>query len=297
MQQQRMNVREQIILTDTVLVGKHVGRLSNRPQGWFSTFSDLGNAGECSFMNVRNRSIGVMYNNQDARDQLPFGMRIMSIGVKFWAPSVSTFTACLNKGSTDTDREPYSDETTANPTYAQLTNREELLSGMWEADIPNHCSMIMRTNQDIRLRAPVAMLTPGYGAVGGGWGWGSPGDLSVRALGGTPGPSISNEALPPAFGGYATNLETVQHGVADIRQRFDFPIPIDVPKRANLSITIKLSQYAKELLKAISGPYWFPVADEITVDGLQKTIKSVCFGMQVTLKGERLVQQRGDYSV
>lgn len=304
----RKNVREQIILTDTVLIGKYVGKMTDRPQGWFTTFADAGAAGSFSFMNVRNRSIGIAYNNQDARDQLPFGMRIMSIGVKFWAPgTASHFTACTNKGSTATggDRTPYDETQSADPSFSLLTNREELHNGVWEADLPNNCSLELRTNQDIRLRGPVAMFNPGFGAVGGGWGWGSPQDLIARAaqFEGVNFPMIAREygatadPMGPTFGAYAGNVQEVQHGEVDLRRRFPFPIPIDVPKRANLSVVIKLSQYAREMLKAIPGPYWYPVANAYWSGGLTKSVKSVVFGIDVTIKGERLVQQRGDYSV
>lgn len=292
------NVKEQIILTDTILVSKFVGQMTDRPSGWFGSFADAGAAGEFSFMNVRNRSIGVAYNNQDARDQLPFGMRITSIGVKCFGPAAaSQFTACLNKGSTDTDRVPYADDVYVDPVPAELTNREELHTAVWEADLPNHLSLILRTNQDIRLRGPVAIFTPGFGAVGGGWGWGSPGDLEIMGDGGTPAPAISREASGPSYGMFATNLETIQHGEADLRRRFPFPIPIDVPKRANLSITLKLSQYGKEMLKAMTGPYWYPMANAFSSGGLTKSVKAAMFGVDVTIKGERLVQQRGDYHV
>jgi hypothetical protein len=291
------NVKEQIILTDTILVSKFVGQMTDRPQGWFGSFADAGAAGEFSFLNVRNRSIGVAYNNQDARDQLPFGMRITSIGVKFFGPAAaSQFTACLNKGSTTLDRVPVGDDVYVDPLPGDLTNREELHTAVWEADLPNHVSLILRTNQDIRLRGPAAIFTPGFGAVGGGWGWGSPGDLNF-AQSGTVAPAISHEPGGPSYGMFSTNLETIQHGEADLRRRFPFPIPIDVPKRANLSITLKLSQYGKEMLKAMTGPYWYPMANMFTAQGLTKTVKAAMFGVDVTIKGERLVQQRGDYHV
>lgn len=293
----RQNVREQIILTDTVLIGKYVGQMTDRPQGWFGSFADAGAAGSFSFMNVRNRSIGITYNNQDARDQLPFGMRITSLGVKFWAPScASQFTACDNRASTDTSRTPVSDETYTDPAYGQLTNREELHSALWESDVPNHCSLILRTNQDIRLRGPVAMFTPGFGPVGGGWGWGSPADLYMAAKPGTPCPAIDLRGAN--YGGFATNLQTISHGETDMRKRFPFPIPIAVPKRANLNVEIKLSQYGKEMLKGINGPYWIPFPKVMNAnDLLDKSVKAVLFGIDVTIKGERLIQQRGDYSV
>jgi len=293
----RQNVREQIQLTDVVLIGKYVGRMPDRPQGWFTTFSDLGSAGNMSFFNVRNRSIGLSYNNQDARDQLPYGIRVMSIGVRFFAATVSTFTACSNKGEQAAARIRYPETTYTDPAWALLTNREELHAGMWEADLPNHASASLKTNQDIRLRAAVAMLPSGTGPVGGGWGWGSPGDLVYAAQGGTPVPAISGETAPPYMGAFAGNLEDIEHGKTDRRFRFPFPVPLDIPKRANLSIEIGLSQYAREMLQAIPGPFWWPVPNAWTSSGLSTAVKSAVYGVECSIIGERLVQQRGDYSV
>lgn len=293
----RRNVREQIMLTDTVLIGKWVGQMPDRPTGWFPTFAELGAAGTMNFFNVRNRSIGVMYNNQDARDQLPYGMRINSIGVRFYASTAGTFTSCDNVGSTDTARTPKAETDYTDPLFATLVNREELHAAVWEADMVNHASALLRTNQDIRLKCPVSMLASGTGPIGGGWGWGSPNDLIYYANGGTPVPAIAGESGPPHLGAFCGNLEDIQVGEVDIRQRFPFPVPIEVPKRANLSLEIKLSQYARELLQAIPGPYWWPVPNAFTVNGLTKTVKSAVYGIECTLLGERLVQQRGDYAV
>lgn len=300
---ERRNVREQITLTDTVLVSKYVRQLADRPQGWFATFGEFGSAGSFSFFDTRNRSIGIFYNNQDARDQLPFAMRIMSIGIKFFGPGcASQFTACLNMGTTNAQREPFDEESVTDPTFVQLANREELHSGVWEADLPNHCAATLRTNQDIRLRAPCTMLVPGYGPVGGGWGWGSNAEYFTAAKGGTPTPNFSGETGPPNAGAFQANLQTMQQGEVDLRQRFPVPITMDVPRRANLSLTVSLSQYAKEMFQAIPGPFWHPLPNVLTAQQssgsfLTHSVKAATFGVQATIHGERLVQQRGDYHV
>jgi hypothetical protein len=286
-----MNVKQPIILTDTVLCSKWVGQMTDRPPGWFTSFAGLGAARELPFMNVRNSTVGIMWNNQDARDQLPFGMRIQSIGVKFFGPvCASQLTGCVRSDQgVDLDFEPVEDDEFTDPSYINLLNREELHSAMWEADLPNHCSLTLTTNQDIRLRAPVAMLTPGYGPIGGGWGWGSPGTWQPYAGGEAPEISCADGC---------TNLETIQHGDADIRQRFEFPVRLDVPKRANLAVKIKLSQYASDLLQAIHGPYWHRWPAEQNEDfGIVKKVSAALFAIQVTIRGESLIQQRGDYHV
>jgi len=294
----RQNVREQVTLTDTVLVGKWVGQMSDRPQGWYATFAEMGAAGDLNFFNIRNRSVGIAYNNQDARDQLPYGIRVQSLGLRFWAATASTFTSCLNIGEAEIPREAWAEDEYTEPPFATLTNREELHAGVWEADIPNHCAAELRTNQDVRLKIPVAMLPPGTGPVGGGWGWGSPGDLIYYAQGGSPVPAISGESAPPYLGAFAGNLQHVEHGKVDIRFRFPFPIPLDIPKRANLNLTLKLSQYAREMLQRMWGPYWWPQPGDYSHDGpVTKVVKSALYGIECTMRGERLVQQRGDYSV
>ena len=176
---------------------------------------------------------------------------------------------------------------------ADMTNREELHSAWWEGDLANHASLVFKTNQDERLKGPVTMFPPGYGPVGGGWGWGSPAGLALDRGG-----ERTSWSIPCAT--TVTNLQTVQNGHPDIRQRWEFPIDLEVPKRANMSVVIKLSLYAKELLKAIPGPHWWEWLDTVTVPiegdpSVTKVVKAACFGVQCTINGERLIQQRGDY--
>jgi hypothetical protein len=289
--QQRMNVKEQIILTDTVLVSKWVGQMTDRPQGWFSTFADCGAAAEISFFNVRNNSVGIAWNNQDARDQLPYPMRIMSIGVKFLSPAcVSMFTACTQQA--DNSWLAKAEDSYTDPAGTDLLNREELHAALWEADIPNHMTLQLKTNQDIRLQGPVALFAPGYGAVGGGWGWGSPG------LWNDAGAVAGEGAYTILCGTHVTGHQTVQHGEVDVRSRFPFPINLDMPKRANLSVVLRMSQYARDMLQAIPGPFWHSLPYQWTSGNQEvtKTAHAALFGIQVTIQGERLVQQRGDYA-
>lgn len=300
-----MNVREPITLIDTVLCSRYVAQMSDRPQGWFSSFSDMGTAGEFSFFNVRNKSIGIMWNNQDARDQMPYGLVIDSVGVSFIAPGcASQFTAC-DRISTDANGhgiwDPSAEEPDP-PTEEDLVNREELHSALWGSDLPNHASVTLSTNQDERLVGFPAMFPPGYGPVGGGWGWGSPNDWIAEAVDGDihfPGRSAGHIIH---CGSFAGNLQTIQEGQPDIRQRCEFPVSIEVPKRATLRMNIKLSIYAREMLQAMIGPHWFTWVDEITgvypdVMAVSKAVKATAFGIQCTIKGTRLVQQRGDYHV
>lgn len=297
------NVRNKIILADTILITKWLRQIADAPRGWFATFADAGRAGSFSFFNVRNRAIGLPYNNQDARDQLPYGMRLKSIGVSFFGPGcASQFTACefienvvAEPPAPSGPRYDSGADEPINPTAADLCNREELHSAWWQADIPNHASMILRTNQDERLKGPVVMFPPGYGPVGGGWGWGSPQSLAFDRE------APASDFSPPCSD-TITNRENVQSGVSDMRQRWEFPVSIDIPRRANLEVVIDLSDYAREALQVQEGPHWWPWINTLTA-GVEddpvatKSVKAAVFGIQVTLAGERLIQQRGEYHV
>jgi hypothetical protein len=290
-----MNVREPVTLIDTVLCSKYVAQMSDRPQGWFDSFAAMGTAGEFSFFNVRNKSIGIMWNNQDSRDQMPYGLIIDSIGVSFVAPGcASQFTACDRISADPAQWDPSADEPDP-PAEEDLVNREELHSAVWSSDLPNHASVTLTTNQDERLVGFPAMFPPGYGPVGGGWGWGSPNDFNVDPVDS----DIEHNIL---CGSFAGNLQTIQEGTPDIRQRCDFPVSMEVPKRATLRINVRLSVYGREMLKAMIGPHWFTWVDDITgvypdVMAVSKAVKATAFGIQCTIKGTRLVQQRGDYHV
>jgi hypothetical protein len=292
-------VRNQIYLTDTILVSKWVGTLTgDRPPGWFTTFADVGRTGTLHFMNVRNRSVpgGVCFNNQDARDQLPYGMRIQTIGVKFLTPAcASQFTACQMVASPTNHWSPQDDGVYTDPSAANtqdgLLNREELHSAIWDADLPNHCSLTLRTNQDQRLKGPCALFPPGYGAVGGGWGWGSPGGWENTG-------EIAGNTIE--CGDNVTNHQAIEHGEVDLRQRWMFPVNLEVPKRSSFEIVIELNQYARDMLQAIPGPFWhsFPygqLAGEGPIVG--KLARAALFGVQLTVHGERLIQPRAEYEV
>jgi len=143
-----MNVGEAFQIYDTVLIGGYAN--TQKPNtGYFLSYALLGANSEVSFFNVRNRSHGIPYNNQDARDQLPYVMHIYSIGVAWFSPSTSCYQ-------------------TADPP----TTEETIPNVFFKTEVPKHTSVILRTNQDERLITTSVMTPPGYGPVGGGIGTG-----------------------------------------------------------------------------------------------------------------------------
>lgn len=257
-----MNVLEPQTLYDTVLVGNYVSQLTYR-DGWYTTFAGLGAANEVPFFNVRNRNHGLPYNNQDTRDQTAYGMQVYSLGVRFFAPQVAsqgTITT-LNGGTLD--------------------NIEEIQSAVWEADLPQHAALEFKVNQDIRLKHLCLMAPSGMGPFGGGMGHGDPTQYGT------------NDAPQPVT---AFMKGMTSQGMPELTARWPFPVPIDVPMRASLSVVIKFSEWARQLLQTMKGPHYIIHAVSTTAAAPVKVTYAM-FGIQVSLQVKRYVQQRGQYHV
>jgi hypothetical protein len=250
-----MNVLEPMTLYDTVLIGDYVDSMKFN-DGWFATFAALGAANEIPFFNVRNRNHHLAYNNQDSRDQTAYGMQIYSMGVTFFGPAVAT---------------QFQD------VEGTMSYAEEIHSATWEADIPQHASATLRINQDDRLKINCAMAPPGYGPSGGGMGHGDP---TVPTFG---------ETTTAAIMKGMTSM-----GVPEVNNQWPFPVPLDVPRRASISVVIKLSEYARQMLQIMDGPLSFAICNNS--DGEYGQLVSCMYGIQVSMKVKRYVQQRAQYS-
>ena len=259
MENELLNVLEPQMLYDTILVSPFCTDAHIQfHDGWFASFAAVGAANELPFLNVRNRNHGLPYNNQDARDQAAYGMEIYSLGVAFFAPQVAT--QFINVEGT--------------PTAV-----EEIHSAVWQADLPRHASITLRINQDERLKQQCCLAPCGYGPYGGGEGHGNP---AVDAI------VTGGQANASVMKGAATM------GVPDLMNRWRFPAPLDVPRRATLSAVIKFSEYAREMLRSLTGPHTYGFAGSGR-DPL--VVVDCCFGIQVSLMVKRYVQQRGQYHV
>lgn len=256
LQRSPMNVGERWTMFDTVMISPFVANLGNNaPAGWFESFVDLGLADSIPFFNIRNQSIGRPYNNQATRDQLPYAIRLKSIGIAFIAPSIAS-------------------QIGAEGPSAEAGNRVDHLSAFFEADLPTHASFTFKVNQDERLITTAFMCPPGYGPTGGGF---------VHE-GNTAGADVS-----------VGSVQAVSQGEPDLGVRWIFPIDIDMPRRASVSAEIRLTEYARQFLQALWGPGYLNFHDNTT--GNPSALYPCAFMIQITLHGERLVQQRGEAHV
>ena len=257
------NVPEALTLCDTILICGYAKSLKWH-DGYFGTFALAGQANSWPFFNVRNRNHGLAYNNQDTRDTLAYAFEIYSIGVDFWAPAVI-------------QQQQY---------FAPNGSAEAMLSyqnmsALWICDLPRHASIKFNVNQDEKLNATCCMVPPGMGPVGGGAGQGDFATLIPPPFGGAP------EVLSPMYA-------ALTQGTPEITSRFKFPNPIQIPRRASITAVITLSEYGRQLLQTMTGPWYYKLLDK-SEPATTAAYKWAAFGVTVSLQGKRLIQQRGAY--
>jgi hypothetical protein len=147
--------------------------------------------------------------------------------------------------------------------------QEGLHSPIWEADLPIHSSLTLQINQDDYLKINSQMVGAGVGPTFGGYG--QYGTLSVSGT------------------GVAQGAQTI--GEPMLRNMWHFPDPIGIPRRAAISARIKFSEYARQLLQALTGPH----SHQFYTPAFAGTVLiPAFFGIRVILVGQRLVQQRGE---
>lgn len=166
------NVEENWFFYDTVMVSPW---LSTRPHpipGWYNNFAAIAADNNIYFFNVRNKSIGLAYNNQETQAQLPYAYVVETMSVGYFGPATSSQLGSLDQG-----------------TYR---GRIDTMSSFWEDEAPTHSAAILRVNQDEIIKANVGMLPPCYGDVGHAMGQGD-----LAALGGLNGSvTASGQGLP-----------------------------------------------------------------------------------------------------
>lgn len=266
---QFMNVKEHWFLYDTIGVSPWVDAIDHPPNGWFGTFLGMSNSDSITFFDTRNKQIGLAYNNQESRDQVPYAYIVESLSVGFFAAS------CATQISSDTI-----------PQDTTWIGRHDAVSAFWDTELPQHTSVIFRVNQDERLKGVCSIVPPNYGPVGGCIGQG---DLADPGSVGPP--------PVPALGGGDFTVQAAGMGRAHLKFRWEFPGGIGVPRRATVVVECRLTEWARTALAALWGPGYFIMRDWDSDETPTNPIapKWSFFGIQCLLTGRREVQQRGQY--
>jgi len=261
------SVIEAATLYDTILVSRLFYGQEQSVRGWFSTFAAMAASPDIRFFKVRTEgTAGLPYCNQQSADSMDFPFMAYSMGVTFFAPASNMM------GETKYHT----------PDGSGLTNAANVDPGVphfWTFDLPRHAAIALKTNQDVRTEVTAYACPPGYGPMGGGAAL----EIPLPAQGVT---LYRQHAQLNTFG---------TQGVPVLTNRFKFPAPIVIPKNATIEGVLYLSTYARTVLAGLSGPldYLFQAGDTM----VQVEKFPMRFGVQMSLMGYRLVQQRGQYHV
>lgn len=250
-----MNVKEKWFLYDTVTVSEYNSTLPHAVPGWYNSFNALGAATDMAFFNVRNKSVGLAYNNQESRDQIPFALVVETMSVGFFAPACSSQLGTL-------DQEAY-------------RGRVDQISAWWESELPQHTSVIFRVNQDERLKSNCAIVPPCYGSIGSAMGQG---DLAAN---GGNNSSVTLGGFGRSHLKYRWNFPT---GIG-VPRRATLNVTLNFTEWVRDCLSRLWGPGNNEFINYVAGP---PESEELVY-------RPSMFLVQVLLTGTRQVQQRGEY--
>lgn len=125
-----------------------------------------------------------------------------------------------------------------------------------------HVGLILKIREDERLAHTVELAPPGTGTFG------------------------------YTAGAVAANIQSANQGWPGLGNRWTWREPLSIPRNCVLSVVLKPSAYAKELLARMPGPFAdLPLVDLAT--GTAATARRISL-IRVSLNGAREVQQRGE---
>jgi len=262
------NVAEAWPIYDTLCVTPTFYGTESINLGWFNTFAGFAAKETHSFFMGRTLGqIGLQYTNKATVDRVDFAYDAFSLGVRFKAPGVRRLGALV---------------------AGDLHYADNFSAHWWETELPSHCTIQLKVQQDIVAEGPAMMFSPGYGANGSG-------------------ASFNHEEADPAGPNGALNANypptmnwAMTQGIPSLSNRFAFEDPIGIPRTGSIEAILHVSEYAREILTDMgtgvaggNGPYNY-----VFIDSAKPTVYSefpTRYGIQVSLMGVRYVQQRAQY--
>lgn len=313
------NVSEIYPLYDSVIVSQRLWGNEIKVKGWFGghsgdpwakPFEQFGDSQDHLFFKDRTEgNSDLAYCNLQSAETMDFAYRLYSIGVRFWGP-ISAFEIAPEYDGDGDGMPPWGAILEDDPFVIQ-----SCLGHIWKAEFPMHCGFEFKVEQDVILAGPAMTFPPGHGFAGTGSAWSAPVSPGVSDISGGSPPYDSN--IDPDDAGEDSIIQHPQHisvitqGHPRIGNRFNFvnskgnPQPIEIPKGALVQAKISLSPYVQYMLDNVLGPLYYlfnrrcPRAWAIgatpDVEKDDNVYFGTRYGITVSLLGERLVQQRGQY--
>jgi hypothetical protein len=257
---QYANVVEPWALYDSIIIcSDFYGNESSVP-GWFTTYAAFSQQETHSFFKSRTEgTAGLQYTNMQSSDSMDFAFVAHSIGIGVLSPAPNI------EGELGG----------ADGIAGEIENSDSLIGHFLAADLPRHMGIQLKIQQDIRAECAALHAPPGYGVVGSGVAYDFP------------------NAVAPLHGDVPYMNFAVSQGVPALDNRYPFPEPIGIPRTATIEAVLHLSEYARWVLADVYGPRGFMFNSS---DGAPPyTVFPRRYVIQVSLFGERLVQQRGQY--
>ena len=261
------NVMESWALYDTILICNHFYGAEQTVRGWYTTFAGFAAQVDHKFFKVRNEATaGLPYCNLQSADSMDYPFLAYSMGISFFAPAPN-IAGEATPGDGIAGRIAFPD-----PAFAHF----------FLFDLPRHCSVQFKTNQDVRAECTAYAAPPGYGPMGGGAAF----------------QMTESDAGPPIVPGYKQHAQMNFYGtqgVPVLTNRFKFPKPVEIAKNSVIEATLSLSEYARYALALALGPQNYAFQNLSAID--VQDFFPQRFGIQFSLVGMRLIQQRGQYHV
>jgi hypothetical protein len=251
------NVVEAWSIYDTICISPTLyGSEANA--GWFNNLAAFGASETHSFFKQRTEgNVGLSYTNQQSSDSMDFAFVAHSIGLAVFVPV------------------PNLEGTPSAPDGAgfALTQADAAIAHWFAADLPRHMGIQFKVQQDIRVELPTLHAPPGYGTTGGGTAF--PGIVTL------------------VYGEIPFMLTSVSQGVPVLSNRYPLPYKIGIPRTGSIEGVLHLSDYARNVLTSVTGPHQMQFNSDdgaIPYSYFQKR-----YMIQLSIIGERMVQQRGQY--
>jgi hypothetical protein len=259
------NVAEGAPLYDSVIICSHMYGKELSVGGWYTSFAGFAANSIHTFFKSRTEgSTHLAYCNMQSADNVDTPFIAYTFGVRFFAPVSPD---CFD---------------------FRLVSPQGCIENMpawWLWDLPKHCGVDFRVQQDVVIENTCLASPSGYGPRGGG---GAQPATDTRMSGGA---HVAN-TIP-----WKVAIGTI--GDPSIDNRFPLPEPIKIARNTSIEANLYVSDYARFCLNQMAGPL-----DNVMLTECQATTTPVDtdylyvptrYGIQISLYGYREVQQRGQY--
>lgn len=322
------NVSEIYPLYDSIILSQRLWGNESKVKGWFGghsgdpwakPFEQFGDTPEHIFFKDRTEgNSDLAYCNLQSAETMDFAYRLYSIGIRFWGPISAFEIAPEYEAQVDggTGMPPWG-ATQAYPggPGGVITDDPFVLQSqmghIWKAEIPMHAGFEFKVEQDVILEGPAMTFPPGHGFTGSGSAWSGPVSPGVSAVPGYDMNIDPDTAGEDSILQYPQHISVVTQGHPRMGNRFNFvnsagePAPIEIPKGALVQAKINISPYVQYLLDDVLGPLYYlfnrrcprewAIGATPDLEKDDNIYFGTRYGITVSLLGERLVQQRGQY--